>query len=296
MKSLILTIKTTFLFILLFVISSCEDKIELELDKETNKIAVDAFLNGLRQEQKIKLTFTDGYFSGMQSPPLMGAEVVVTDLTINKKYQFTDKRDGNYVYNLLPSDTMVISGHDYELSIRYNNTQYRANASCKRSVNIERTFFTYEEASKGLMGNSAAGYKIKLLAKDKIGSTPDFYWIKLFKNSKFYGRPQNMQLESFGMNNESDGQYFNPDRWKTAGPEGDDICSKGDIIRLEIHGISRETYDFLSLGVKMSNNGGMFAVTSVNLPTNIYTEDKNALDVAGFFSISEVSYTEAICP
>jgi hypothetical protein len=296
MKATISIIKTTLLIASIFVLGSCEDKVQLKLDNKTNRIAVDAFLNNLRGTQKIRLTSTDNYFSGQTPPPVAGAEISVTDLTINRKYVFADQHDGNYTYSLSSSDTIVFQGHTYELSVRYHNYQYHSITIARRSAKIERLFFQYEQASTGLMGTTAEGNKVKMLAKDPTGPDPDFYWIKLYKNGKFYGQPQNMQLENFGLNNESDGQYFNPERWKATGPEGEEVCYSGDNVRIEILGISRETYDFLSLGVKMSSNGGMFAVTPVNLPTNIHHKDQETPDAVGFFSVSEVNYQEIVIP
>ncbi|MBL7931399.1 MAG: DUF4249 family protein [Bacteroidia bacterium] len=296
MKSYISILKNSLLVLSLLTLMSCEDRIQVKVDKTDSRITVDAFLNNLRQDQQIRITSTNSYFSGTTTPPVIGAEVSVTDLNTNKKYSFSDKGEGNYVYTLHPSDTMIVTGHSYQLTVRYKSYEYNAMTSAKRSVTIDALYFKYEEAVNSLLGNIPAGLKLKLLAKDQPGPTPDFYWVKLYKNTKFYSRPQNMQLESFGLNNESDGLLFSPDRWKTSGPDGEDVPKTGDIVRLEIHGISREVYDFLSLGAKMINNGGMFAVPSVNLPTNIHPVNENTPEALGFFSVSEVNYKEIVCP
>lgn len=289
-------LKITLVFFYLLTLSSCEDKIQVKLDKMASRITVDAFLNSLRQDQQIRITSTDSYFSGTTPPPIIGAEVTVTDLTTNTMYSFSDRKDGNYIYSLTPSDTIAKVNHSYELSVQYKNNEYKSTTSAKRSPKIDGLYFKYEDATSSILGSTSAGLKLKLLAKDLEGPTPDFYWVKLYKNSKFYSRPQNMQLESFGLNNESDGLFFAPDRWKTSGPAGEDVPVTGDLVRLEIHGISREVYDFLSLGTKMINNGGMFAVPSVNLPTNIYPTNKNTANAVGFFSVSDVNYKEIVCP
>lgn len=296
MKSYRTILKASLFLLSVITVTSCEDKIQVKLDKMDNRITIDAFLNNLREDQKIRITTTDSYFSGKTPPPVPGAEVTVTDLTSGKKHSFLDKGDGNYIYSLSSSDTLVISGHSYELRVNYKSYEYSAITASKRTTNIDELYFKYEEAVNSILGSTPAGLKLKLLAKDQEGPTPDFYWVKLYKNSTFYSRPQNMQLESFGLNNESDGLYFSPDRWKTNGPEGEDSPKTGDVVRLEIHGISREVYDFLSLGTKMINNGGMFAVPSVNLPTNIYHADEKTPDAVGFFSVSEVNSKEIVCP
>ena len=296
MKSISLISKKVVLLLSVLAFVSCEDRIQMDLDSKKNKITVDAFLNNLPGGQKIRLTSTDNYLSGTTPPPIVGAQVTVTDLTTNKIYEFADQQDGNYLYGDQSSDSLVVPGHSYQLKIIYHSYEYTAITEAKRSPSIEMLFFNYEEASESLMGNSEAGNKVKMLAKDLAGPAPDFYWVKLYKNGIYYNQPQNLQVVSFGFNNESDGQYFNPQIWKANTPEGIDVCRTGDVVRVEILGISRETFDFLSLGVKMSSNGGMFAVTPVNLPTNIRHQDPNTPDAVGFFSVSEVHSKEVVCP
>jgi hypothetical protein len=118
MKSYKSILKISVLFLSVFSIASCEDKIQLKLDKKDSKITIDAFINNLRQDQQIRITTTDSYFSGKTPPAVIGAEVTVTDLTTNKKYLFADRNDGNYIYSLAPSDTMIVAGHSYQLNIR----------------------------------------------------------------------------------------------------------------------------------------------------------------------------------
>jgi hypothetical protein len=294
-KNLKLTLKTLLLSSLLIFVS-CEDRIQVKIDKQKNLLTVDAFINNLNQTQKIRLTYTDSYFSGTTPPPLEGATVIVTDLTVNKHYTFTDQRDGNYTY-AQGVDSMVTAGHSYQLNVQFDNYTYKAITVGKRSTKIESLSFQYMEANTSLLGATKAGHRLLLMAKDAEGPEADYYWVKLYKNGKFFSRPQNMQLESFGNNNEADGMYFLPDRWRAAGPEpGADTVVTGDVARLEIHGISREAFDFLSVGVQMGSNNGLFAVTPVNLPTNIYPADTESPKAVGLFNVSEVSFQETTCP
>ena len=52
-------------FVLLTVISftSCEDVIQVKLDEGDPIVTIDAFVNDMRSTQKIRLTYTDDYFS-----------------------------------------------------------------------------------------------------------------------------------------------------------------------------------------------------------------------------------------
>lgn len=280
----------------LLSLSSCEDRIQIDLDEKSKSVSVDAFLNNLRTDQTIRLTYSNSYFSGKAPSPLVGASVILIDHTNNRTINFEDKSNGNYTYKIENSDTIIYTNHNYELIVKYLNYEYKAYTSCKRTTKIDDLFFKYTDV--GNIGLSVeAGNRLFLVAKDVTGPIPDFYWVKVYKNGKFYGRSENIQLEEFGYNNERDGQYFWEDKWATSGPNGSvDPCTTGDVARLEIYGISRETHDFLKLGVQMSNNTGMFATTSVNLLTNIVPQDKSYPKAVGMLSISDVAYKEIACP
>ena len=281
--------------VFLTAFASCTDTIDVEMKNNGKLITIDAFLTTLRQDQRIRLTYTDNYFSGMTPPSVTGATVILKDLGTNRIVHFADNGNGNYIYRLSGDDTLIHANHSYELTVKCNGYEYFAAASCYRSPAIDDVYFEYKSASGGSGGESKGGNVLMLRAKDAVGPVPDFYWIKSFKNGRFYNRPENIRLEYFGFNNELDGGYFNPDVWSTSGPGGSlDPCISGDVARIEIHGISREVLEFLNLGKQMSNNGGLFATTPVNLPTNIFPSDKSYPRAVGMFSISEVSFKELV--
>lgn len=294
MKTLILRTLTLATSIILF--SSCEDRIQIDLDEKSKSVTVDAFLNSMQENQKIRLTYSDGYFSGKTPQALSGATVTLMDLSINRKIDFIDQKNGDYHFNIHNNDTIIYTDHAYELIVKFNNYEYKAYTTCKRTTKIDSTYFKYTTVDN--IGMSVKpGNRLFVVAQDLTGPVPDFYWIKVYKNGKFYGRPENIQLEEFGYNNERDGQFFWAEKWATAGPDGEvDPCVTGDKARIEIYGISREAHDFLKLGIQMSNNSGMFAVTAVNLPTNIISQGNNQPKALGMFCISNVAFKDIVCP
>lgn len=295
MKSIFKTAIISLATILSFV--SCQDRIQVDMDETGHTLTVDAFLNNLRKNQTIRLTYTDSYFSGETPPALSGAIVTVKDVTANKIYNFVDTNDGNYSYSLSNTDTIIYTNHTYQLDVKYNSYEYRAVTSCKRTAKIDSLFFEYKEAGTSMGTDTKAGNILHLSANDAIGPIPDFYWIKIYKNGKFYSRPENIQLPSFGNNNEYDGFFFIENVWSTSGPDGPvDPCVSGDIARLEIYGISNEAYSFLNLGQKMSNNSGLFATTPVNLPTNIHPLSDDYPKAVGLFNVGDVTFKELVSP
>lgn len=278
-------------------LAGCQDVVQVELDQKGRTLTIDAFLNNLKQSQNIRLTYTNSYFNGKTPPPLVGAIVTVKDITDNKMYNFADNNDGNYTFDLTKTDVIIYTDHIYELNVKYNSYEYKAITSCKRTAKIDSLYFEYKAADSSRGDKKKGGNILFLNAKDPTGPIPDFYWVKIYKNGKYYSRPENIRVDYFGYRNEFDGYFFTANAWATSGPDGSvDPCVKGDIAKLEIYGISCETYDFLRLGQQMSNNGGLFATTPVNLPTNILSLDKTYPKATGIFSVSEVTFKEIVSP
>lgn len=269
--------------------SSCMDTIDLDIQSKESLVTIDAFVNDLRQDQIIRLTRTDNYFSGQVPPYVQGAIVILYDLDSKKSFMFNDNGKGEYIYKINDMDTIVFSDHNYELTIEIGTLKYKSVASTKRSTHIDALY--YDTAKGGADGMNSKG--LKMLARDARGPVADYYWVKSYLNGQILKRVDQIKLEYFGFNNELDGGYFNPLIWSNPGQLSDETnLKKGDKVRVEILGISRETYDFLSLGKQMSNNGGLFATTSVNLPSNIIPVSPNAPRATGVFNIGQSTTKE----
>lgn len=274
-----------FALMTLSTLPSCMDRIDVEVKTQSNSITVDAFINSLRQDQVIRLSKTDNYFSGSIPPFVHGAFVLVKDLDNNRTYLFNDQGDGNYIYKLSDSDTMAYPSHNYELCIEIGSFKYRSVVIGKRSVSIDNLCFDS-------IGAVTGGKGLKMIARDAKGPVADFYWVKPFVNGKFNNRADQIILEYFGYNNELDGAFFNPMLFSVLNHGNFDELKKGDKVKIEIWGISRNVYEFLNLGKQMSNNGGLFATTPVNLPSNIVPANDITPRATGVFSVSEVTSNE----
>lgn len=282
-------IKITLLTSFVAFFSSCMDVIDIELNNKESIVTVDAIIDDLHQDQVVRLTKTDNYFSENVPPAIHDAKVTLNDLDNNRSYSFNHVGNGDYVYKVDSDDTIVFKNHNYELIVEIGSFKYRSTTSYRRSAQIEALYY-----DSVVSGSSVIGAKgLKLLARDMKGPVADFYWIKSYLNGRFLNKTNQIKLEYFGFHNELDGGYFNPMIWSNPGQDSDDKnLKKGDKIRVDVLGVNRETYDFLSLGKQMSNNGGLFATSAVNLPSNIHAISPNTPRATGVFCISEVSSRE----
>lgn len=271
--------------------TSCEDVIQVELDKGTPIITIDAFINDMRTQQKVRLTYTDNYFSQKSNEPVKGATVVLKDLTNGQIFSFNDNADGNYTFDIGVNDTITKLNHLYELTVTHQGTSYTAQSKVRRTTTIDSIDVKYEEA--GAFGGQE-GYRFSFLGRDPEGPEPDFYWVKSYRNGVFFNKGSQINIAWDGANggDGADGLYFIPPIAQSITPFGE-VFKQYDVCRVEIHSINRETYNFLLQVQKQTTNSGLFATTPENVKCNIQSSNTN-IKVVGWFCMSAVNAREKI--
>ncbi len=283
------TIKFLSIAITLFFLSSCEDPIQIKLDEGSKLYVIDAFVNDLRTPQVIRVLNNDSYFSNREAPPVLGATVLLRDLTINRNYNFVYTERGNYVFNPTTADTIAKKDHQYQLEVTIDGVTYTSLTTQNRSASIDSISAEYNEGGGGFGGPAEPYYFCTLNAKDKTDNNTDYYWVKTFRNDTLFSGPNDINLSIDGTNGpvsgvSVDSTAFTPPvtflSFKT--------YQKGNTCKVEIHSISRATYFFLLQAVAQINNGGLFATTPENVKTNIVTPKEAKIKAVGWFNMATV--------
>ena len=270
--------------LLLIIFSSCEDPIQVDLDKGAPLITIDAFVNNMRQPQTIRLTYADDYFSQKPSTGISGATVLIKDITSNTSYNFSDNSNGNYTFNLTTNDTLIRVDHQYELQITHQGNYYYANTLAKRSTSVDSIIVNYNTGGTF----SQEGYDAGFIGVDPVGPIPDYYWIKSYRNGVFYNKGIDINICRDGANAEgSDGFIFIPPIARGIVPGGERL-NKYDTLRVEIHSISEGCYNFLAQVFTQTTNAGLFATTPENVKTNIISN--SSVKAVGWFNTSVVGW------
>ncbi len=285
-----------FFFLSLFLFSSCEDVVQIKLDEGSELIVIDAFINDLRIDQKIRITRNSSYFSSTDPEPLTNAVVSLKDLTLNKAYSFNYENNGNYVYKLINSDTIAKTNHQYELSVSLNEITYSSIATQHRGAKIDSVSAIIRDTRSGGFGSAKRPPFICLLfAKDKTDSNADYYWIKTYKNDTLFSgsRDINVCIDGTG------GEVYdvNVDSTAFTPPSaflGFKRYNKNDVCKVEIHSISKDSYFFFIQALAQINNGGLFAKTPENIKTNIVTPKEAKTKAVGQFNMATVASAKKI--
>ena len=286
------TIKLFIFILTVIAFSSCEDVIQVKLDEGAPIITIDAFVNDMRTQQKVRLTYTDAFFSQKTNEPITGASVHVKDLTSGLDYVFTDNNDGNYIYNLIATDTLGRVGHKYELTVTHQGNVYTSSTKMNRTTKVDSLLVEFNEG--GGLGNAKPGYKFAFLGFDIPGDTTDYYWIKSYRNGVFFNKGIDINIAvnaAYGAG--ADGFPFIPPIAQSITPFGE-VFNKYDVCRVEIHSVDLATYSFLLQVFTQTTNSGLFATSPENVKTNITNTTDTKTKVVGWFSMSAVGIKEGI--
>ena len=289
-------------FIVLFCASfglySCEDVIDVNLAKGEPQLVVDAWITNQPGSQSIKLSITQPYFENSSPVPVLGATVSIEDNN-GTVFNFIDAdNDGTYIWEpASPDGVMGVLGNNYELSISYNNENYKASTKINRVMPIDSITYEFREVELG----NPKGYYAQVYARDLVGKG-DCYWIRTYKNGEFLKRGSDINIAydaGFSSGGNIDGLIFitpireriNPfypdpkDKNKTLPPYAID-----DSIYVEIYSITEDAFNFFLEVQTTLNNGGLFATPLTNVRTNIKnTNPASSKKAVGYFGASAVS-------
>jgi hypothetical protein len=285
------TIYRPFLILLAaLALTSCEDVVQVKLDEGSKLYVIDAFVNDLRQEQKIRVVTNDSYFSNREAPPITNAVVKLKDLTAGKEFQFNYTTNGYYTYPIVAGDTIGKLNHQYELNVTIDGVTYTSLGTEKRTARIDSIHAEYNDGNSGGFGPARNPfYLCELHAKDPSGANTDYYWIKTFRNDTLFSGPGDLNISIDGTNGPiTDSPIDSTDFTPPITFLGFKPYQKGNTCRVEIHSISRETLYFFVQASNQINNGGLFATTPENVKTNIVTPSGTKTKAIGWFNVAKV--------
>ena len=284
--------RLTFL-IFSIVFCSCEDVVQVKLDEGSKLYVIDAFLQTGFDGQWIRITTSTPYFSDEKPKPVINANVKLRDLTTKALYTFYHSRDGQYQV-FAGKDSFAVVNHQYELEVEIDGTIYKAITIQPRPAKIDSISAEYTSGNTSFGQSVKPFYTCDVWAKDKADNNPDYYWIK----APYYSdtiTDINLCIDgTHGIvkNASSDSIYFSsPFRNLNF-----QRYSPGSSCAVEIHAISRDTYDFLRQAKEQIQNGGLFAKTPENVKTNFITPQGAKVKAVGWFSMASVARASKVLP
>jgi hypothetical protein len=281
----------SFLFSMM-VLTSCEEKIEIELDKGTPQLTVDAWITDKAGSQTIVLTQSADYFNNAPSPAVTNATVWISD-DLGNIYNFIDNGNtGVYTWTPGPFDTLARVGHSYKLEINYGVETFVSEATMQPSVVID-SLTQYKELD-GFSTDSVI--RAEFWARDNFGRE-DFYWIRTYRDGTFNNKPNGILTAEEAAFGSGDGFIFIVP-YRQGINEFDRPFEIGELVKVEIYGINRESFRFLNQAQSQMLNGGLFATPPYNVISNIKNANPNAKNVSqqavGWFEVCGTSFIQTV--
>jgi hypothetical protein len=273
MKNINIYGKLGVLFLLIVLLNSCTDVIDVKVPNAGARLVVDASIRWQKgttgKTQTINLRKSTAFFDKNPDVPVTGASVTVTKENDGSLFVFADQNNGSYTV----TDFVPELDASYTLKILYNGNSYTATETLIAAPVINRV----EQAIEGSDGD----IEIVLQAFFDDPVTVTNYYLGEFT-------PSNLPLPSLAVINDkfSDGNenYIENDNENNVA---------GVTVGINVYGISRRYYDYLNILIQQSgtDEGGPFPTIPVPLKGNCTNVKNPNEEVLGYFRLGEFDTT-----
>ena len=271
-----------FLALLLLVFfTACTDVIDVEVPSEEPRLVIEASINWEKgmsgSDQTIYLSKSTPFFETNGNVPVSGASVVITNTSDGSFFEFNDQNDGSYT----TSNFMPVLNDNYTLEVISEEETYIAQETFIPVVPILEV---YQSTDKFLPEVLEVNFDFLDPAEEE-----NYYYIKFKEQADSFPRLLDLKDEFFNGNLIS---VFNERQ------ENEDInqveYAPGDMVNMELIGVSKRYYEYIQLLISQSESGGPFDTTTVALRGNCTNQSNPDSYAYGYFRLTEVakaSYT-----
>lgn len=250
------------IFSLIFLLVSCEDVIEIDLDSIEPKLVIEGCINDLDDPCSIKLSLTGDYFEPGIYPVVSDALVTVTDDN-GIETEFEEVEPGLYTSDLLEAKELG----SYTLQVQSGEEVYMAEGVVPSKVFIDSlsyeippSFYEFEE-----------GYMLTCYLQDPA-EYRNYYRLNVYKKGN--------QERTDGMKYIFNDDFMNGNMIFM--PWEDEPFFPQDTVVVELLTLDKSTYDYYFTLNSLA--GGMFGASN---PANPETNLSN--DALGYFGAYTVS-------
>lgn len=276
------TLKKIILPVIIIAFASCEDVVDVEVQEGPKRLVVEASLDWEKGTegniQTIRLRESTPFFNTDTDTGVIGASVVVTNNSSGDSYIFADQGNGEY----LTTNFEPVLEQTYSLRIEYNGEVYTATETMTPVTDITRVFQDRED-----------GFDDEVLEVHVVFNDPEEegnnYLLKFQREGDLLPDLEEGEDE-FVNGNEIDWWYeIEKDEDTHTEP-----FKPGDVVNIEMHGISRAYYDYIKILISQLGGVGLFESTPVAVKGNCINNTNPDNYAFGYFRLTQVvktSYT-----
>nr|WP_299338721.1 DUF4249 family protein [Allomuricauda sp.] len=272
---------TALLTILTVSLVSCTDVVDVEVQNGPERLVVEASLDWEKgttgNVQTIRLRKSTPFFDTNTTTDVTGASIVVTNDISGASFVFADQNNGEYrTTNFQPR-----LGQSYSLRIEYNGEVYTAQETMTSVTDITNVFQGRED-----------GFDDEVLEVNVVFTDPpeegNNYMFKFQREGDLLPDLE-VAEDEFVNGNEIEWWYEIDDDDEDLEP-----FEPGDVVGIELYGISRPYYDYIKILIEQLGGVGIFETTPVAVRGNCINETNPDNYAFGYFRLTEVvrtSYT-----
>lgn len=269
MATIMKNIKYIFSLLIITLLASCEEVVNVDLDTAAPRLVVEASIDWARgtsgNEQTVKLTKTRGYYDTV-IPVVEGATVFITNST-GRIFNFTEV-PGTGNYNC--TDFIAVVNETYVLTIVTEGQTYTATEKMYASPEITRTV---QNNDGGILGEDI---EVRYYFNDFPGE------------ENFYMSRFDADVIPFPEYDLSDDEFFQGNEmfdWFA-----DEDLAPGHVVSIKLYGISQRYYEYMNVLLEAAGGGGgPFSAVPVAARGNLVNQDNNANYALGYFRVCQVS-------
>ncbi len=259
---------------MVFVMASCTERIELDLEGDLATLVIDARITDIDQGSKVIITKTTSYFFNQPPPMAAGARVM---LSADKgSWLLKEESPGKYI---LPLDFSADHKSTYTLEVDFADEVFHAHSTMPKPVSLDSLSIRPHDWLSGR-------FDLLIHFRDPP-ETDNFYMWKVYRNDVLL--TDSLLKVPFTDGEPFKGRYVSAPVYVLQPEDG--ILQSGDVYRVETYSITEEYYEFLLAMLRNQGaTGGPFAGPPSNIPSNF---SNGAL---GFFMTAAVTSAEIAIP
>lgn len=264
-------------FTLGFLLTSCEDTIDVDVPTAEARLVVEASIDWEKgttgNVQSISLSMSTPFFDTNQDTSVTGAIVTVTNEDSGEVFPFDDNNDGTYS----TSTFVPILNNTYHLEIVYDGETYEATETLMSVSDIN-------EVNQSIEG----GFDDELLELNLYFTDPanieNFYLIKYDVVGDLFPYLEDVSDEF------TDGNEIHDFLEKEDDEDGEEVpFEAGDVVNISLYGISEQYYNFIRLLIEQhGSQGDPFSSTAALIRGNCINPTNPDNYAFGYFRVTEV--------
>jgi len=256
-----------------FLIISCEDVIDVDLDTAAPRLVIDASIDWVKgtpgNEQKIVLSTSTGYYS-TAFPTVSGADIKVTN-TAGTIFTFIESENiGEYIC----TDFLPVIGETYQMTLLLNGETYTASETLTASPVIMETI---EQNNEG----SVDGDEIEITFYYQDDPTAKNYYLFGIRSPRVAFPEYEIEDDENSQGNIVPEYYSHED------------LKAGDVVNIRLYGISERYHNYMNkLIIASGADTGPWPTTPSAVRGNIVNQSNGQNFAFGYFRLAELDLRE----